>query len=153
MTTSTTSDYFFVTAVSTSMWRHVLGYCQSQPVGDGSLSSYLFEAEACLTLHVKPFSEDWASPHPLPHGTFFSERYHQHTLFDIVQAVRKRELDSKVLTYPELLEGRDTMVVYFWPDEQDHSLEEIEGHPYLMSLNQKVHELFESLMRQSIRHL
>lgn len=152
MTASIISDYFFVTAVSTSMWGHVLRYCQSRPVGDGRLSPYLFEAEACLTLHVKPFLEGWTSSHPLPHGTFFSERYHKHTFFDIVETVRKGGLDSKVLTYPELLEGHDTMIVYFWPDEQHHSLEETERHFYL-SRNQKVHELFKSLMRQSIRHL
>ncbi len=147
---STTSDYFFVTAVPTSMWGRVLRYCQSQPIGNGRLSPYIFEAQACLTLNVKPFHDGWASPHPLPHGTFFSERYHQHTIFDIVQAVREGELDSKVLTYPELLEGHDTAIVYFWPDEKVSEYEEIESD---YSLNQRVHELFESLMNQAIRHL
>ncbi|GJL53465.1 MAG: hypothetical protein NPIRA02_05970 [Nitrospirales bacterium] len=147
---STASDYFFVTAVPTSMWGRVLRYCQAQPNGNGRLSPYLFEAHACLTLNVRPFHEGWASPHPLPHGTFFSERYCQHTIFDIVQAVREGVLNSKVLTYPELLDGQDTTIVYFWPDEK---MPEYESVGSTSSLTQKVYELFESLMNQSIRHL
>jgi len=132
------------------MWGQVLRYCQSWPVGEGGLSPYHFEAQAGLTLDVKPLNEGWMLPQALLNGMFFSERYHQHTLFDIVESVREGALDNKVLTYPELLEGRDTTIVYFWPDVKALSQEGTVNDPLL---SRKVHELFESLMRQSIRHL
>ena len=150
MTTTITPDYFFVAALPTPTWSKVLRYCQTQPNGDGQLSLYKFDAQAGLTIDVKPFNLGPTRTSQLPCGTFFSERYHEHTFADVVQAIREGSLDSKVLTYPELLSGQDTMVVYFWPDEEDDSQDRTGNDAHLQ---RKADELFQELVAQAIQHL
>ena len=103
MTTSISPDYFFITAVPTQTWSQVLRLCRTSSFCDEPLSSYEFDANAGLTLDVRPFREVLDTADPQPYGTFFSERYHQHTFMDIVNAVREGTLNDKVLTYPRIV--------------------------------------------------
>ena len=146
MTTSISPDYFFITAVSTPAWSQVLRYCRSSTFRAELLSLYKFEANAGLTLDVRPFGDERDPQSSRPYGTFFSERYHQHTFMDIIEAVREGTLDGKVLTYPELLSGEDTMVVYFWPDE--NVLAHVERSTGVQLLRNAA-ELFEKLLTDS----
>lgn len=117
MTTSITQDSLFVSALPTLKWAKVLRYCYAQPQGHGRISSYHFDAQTQLTIDVKPSLTDRSSTPQLLCGTFLSERYCQHTFADIIQAIRDGVLDKKALTFPDLLSGHDSMVVFFWPDE------------------------------------
>ncbi len=146
MTTSIRSDYFFISALPTTNWSMVLSYCQTQKYTDGMLSAYTFDAQTRLTIDVIPSSFSLRGNEQLLSGTFFSERFHQHTFSDIVRAVRDGSLDPKVLTYPELLSGHDTMVVFFWPDEE--SLAQAESMNDVQ-LQCKSEELFSTLATQA----
>ena len=149
MTTSITPDYYFITALPTPTWVQVLRFCQSQPKVEGQLSMYYFEAQAGLTIDVKPLDANFFSHGMTLSGTFFSERYHQHSLSDVVEAVREGSLDPKVLTYPELLSGQDTMIVFFWPDEGRAFQEGLETSD---SLPRKADDLFETLVTATKDH-
>ncbi|MCA9471359.1 MAG: hypothetical protein MRJ96_09630 [Nitrospirales bacterium] len=147
MTTSILPDYFFITAIPTPTWGQVLHRCRFSSFRDEQLSLYQFEASTGLTLEVRPFYEGWDFQSPKPSGTFFSERYHQHTFMDIIDAVREGTLDGKVLTYPELLSGEDSMVVYFWPDEA--AIGQGEGI-HGVQLLRNAFDLFEKLLSDSV---
>ncbi len=148
MTSSITPAYFFITAVPTPIWGKVLRYCQSQPLGDGQYSHYCFEAQAGFTLDVKPYRAGWSKKWQIPAGTFFSERFHECSFSEIIEAVREGVLDGKVLTYPELLSGQDTMIVYFWPDENNGPQEGMRDGAYL---HRKANELFEDLVANAMK--
>ena len=117
MTTSIAQDYLFISALPTLKWARILQYCYAQPRGHGRIALYHFNAQTQLTIDVRPFHTDRSFHSQLLRGTFFSERYYQHTFADIIQAIREGVLDQKALTFPELLSGQDSMIVFFWPDE------------------------------------
>ena len=148
MSTSVRSDYFFIRALPTEMWSKILRYCQSHTSGDGQLSMYEFDAQTRLTIDVKPSNSYLSESSDLLLGTFFSERFHQHTFGDIVKAVREGSLDPKALTYPELLSGQDTMVVFFWPDEGMAAQQGIEIDAYV---HRKSDRLFAELEACAMR--
>ncbi len=147
MTSSIKSEHYFVSALPTSSWKQILWYCGAQTTWHGRLSKYTFDAQTWLTIGVRPIDYSLTGHSLLLSGTYFSERFHQHTLHDIVEAVRDGGLDFKALTYPELLDGQDTMIVYFWPDEGSLSDEELMNDGLI---HRQSEELFSELSAQAI---
>ena len=146
MTSPIQSEHYFVSALPTSLWRQILWYCRAQTTWHGRLSKYTVDVQTWLTIGVQPTDYFSHNRHVLS-GVFFSERFHQHTFHDIVQAVREGALDSKALTYPDLLAGEDTMVVFFWPDEGSSSNAELINDGLV---HRQSEELFSELSAQAI---